>query len=113
MNTEQTSENIFTYKRKVQKKKKKNYRPVSISITFLKLYETYLHNCLTSFVNKMLSDFVPVYRKSFGSSHVLIRLKKDLKKSLVNENFVWAVLIDLLKTFDCIPHDLLITKMSP
>ena len=49
---------------------------------FSKLHETYLHNCLTPFENKVLSDVVSAYIKSFGSNHVLIRLIEDWKKCL-------------------------------
>ena len=33
------------------------------------------------------------------------------KKVLDNKNFVGPVLMDLSKTFDCIPHDLVIAKL--
>ena len=41
-------------------------RPVSILNAFSEIYETYLHICLTPFVNKVLSDFVFAYRKVLG-----------------------------------------------
>ena len=88
------------------------YWPVSILNAFSKVCETYLLNCLTSFVNKLLSDFVSAYRRKFSSNHVLKRLIEDWKKSLYNKNIVGVVLIDLAKAFDCIPHDLLIAKMT-
>ena len=37
---------------------------------------------------------------------------EELKKNLDNNFIVGAVLTDLSKTFDCIPHDLLIAKLS-
>ena len=67
------------YKRQERRKIKK-YRPVSILNAFPKICETYLHNSLTPFVNKVLLDFVSAYRKSFGPNHALIRLIEDLKK---------------------------------
>ena len=46
------------------------------------------------------------YRKRFGAKHVLIRVIGDWK------NIVGIVFTGLSKAFDCIPHDLLIAKMS-
>ena len=42
---------------------------------------------------------------------MLVRLIENLKQSLDNRKFIVAVFMDLSKAFDCIPHDLLITKM--
>lgn len=88
-----------------------NYRPVSILNAFSKIYERYILNSITPFVNEFLSVFISAYRKNYSSNHVLIRLIESWKQSLDNKNFVGAVLMDLSKAFDCIPHDLLIAKM--
>ena len=88
-----------------------NYRPVSILNTFSKIYERYIHNSLTPFVNNFLSVFISAYRKTYSSNHVLIRLIENWKQSLDSKKFFGAVLMDLSKAFDCIPHELLIAKM--
>ena len=44
-------------------------------------------------------------------NHVLIRLIENWRQALDNNLFTSAVLMDLSKTFDCIPHDLIITKL--
>ena len=85
----------------------KNYRPVSLLNIFSKIYERFLHESLTSYVETFLSKFIPVYRKSYSSNHVLIRLIENWKKSLYQKKIVGAVLMDLSKAFDSIPHDLL------
>ena len=89
------------------------YRPVSVLDVISNIYETYLHNCLTPFVNIVLSDSVTACRKRFGFNHVLIRLIEEWKESVGNKNIVEAVLIDLAKPFECISHDLLKTRVGP
>ena len=85
----------------------KNYRPVSLLNIFSKIYERFLHESLTSYVETFLSKFIPVYCKSYSLNHVLIRLIENWKKSLYHKKFVGAVLMDLSKAFDSLPHDLL------
>ena len=45
---------------------------------------------------------------SYTTNHVLIRCKKNWKKSLNEKTFVGTVLMDLSKDFGSMPHDLLI-----
>ena len=102
--------------RPIYKKKSRNeienYRPVSILNIFSKIYERYIHESLTPYVDSFLSEFISAYRETYSSNHVLIRLIENWKLALDNKKFVGAVLMDLSKAFDCIPHELLIAKMN-
>ena len=60
----------------------------------------------------MTSHFIGTYRKAYSTQHVLIRLLEDWKTKLENNYIVGALLMDLSKAFDCIPHDLLIAKLN-
>ena len=88
----------------------KNYRPISLLNIFTKIYEKFLHENLSNHVDTFLSKFISAYRKSYSSNHVLKRLIESWKKSLDQKKFVGAVLMDLSKTFDSIPHDLLLQR---
>ena len=99
---------IFKGKNKTNKV---NYRPISILSVFSKIYERFIQEVLTPFIDNLLSKFISAYRKTYSSSHVLIRLIENWKSNLDNKKFVGAVLMDLSKAFDCVPHDLLIAKM--
>ena len=87
----------------------KNCRSVSLLNIFTKIYERFLHENLTNYVETFLSKFISAYRKSYHSSHILIGLVESWKKPLDQKKF--AVLMDLSKALDSIPHDLLIAKI--
>ena len=80
----------------------KNYRLVSLLNMFSKIYERFLHENLTNYVNTFLSKFISAYRTSYTTTHVLIRLIESWKKSLDEKKFVGSVLMDSSKAFDLI-----------
>ena len=53
------------------------------------------------------SDFMAAYRRRCSKSHVFIRVIENPRKALGNSSFTGAILMDLLKVFDCVPQDLL------
>ena len=92
--------------------REKNFRPVSVLNAFSKIFEKIIKKKLTTHLDKALSIFIAAYRKSYSTQHVLIRLLEDWRSKLDTDHVVGAVLMDLSKAFDCIPHDLLIAKLS-
>ena len=98
------------YKKK-ERTDKTNYRPVSVIGTFSKVMEKFIQNCIKDFIDSFLLSQISAYRKSYSSSHVLIKLLETWKNHMDEGKYVGAVLMDLSKAFDCVPHDLLIAKM--
>ena len=89
-----------------------NYRPVIVLNVFSKLYEKVIKNQITPFLDRHLSIFISAYRKRFSTQHVLLRLLEEWRHKLDKNYVVGAILMVLSKAFDCIPHELLIAKMS-
>ena len=90
-----------------------DYRPVSLINIFSKIYERFLHENFTNFIDTFLSKFISAYRKSYSSNHVLIRLIENWRKKFIDQKkFAEVVLMNLSKAFDSIPHDLSIPKMQ-
>ena len=55
--------------------------------------------------------FLTCCAKAYGTQHVLARMLEDWKTKVDNDFTVGAILMDLSKALDCIPHDLLIAKL--
>ena len=89
-----------------------NYRPVSILLTFSKILRKVIKNCLMKSMDTYFSPHLSAYRASYSMQDVLLRLIEEWKINLDNNFVVGAVLMDLSKAFDCIPHDLLIAKFA-
>ena len=89
-----------------------NFRPVSVLNIFSKMYEKVLKNMLVEKMNDHFSPFVAANRENHYTQHVLIRLLEECRLYLYNNYIVGAVMTDLSKVFDCIPHDLLIAKLE-
>ena len=51
------------------------------------------------------------FRKKYSTQHALLCMIERWRHCLDNSGAIAAVLMDLSKAYDCIPHDLLISKL--
>lgn len=93
---------------------KTNYRPVSILPALSKIPEYIINEQIKCYLlqnnllNKNQFGFLP--KKSTESAS--LELLNFIVKGLDEGEYVGCIFIDLCKAFDCIPHDLLIAKLS-
>ncbi len=75
-----------------------------------KIYEgmNQLHDHVSHLYSKLLSAF----RKGYGCEHVLLHVTEHWKDALDNDKGISTMTMDLSKTFDCVPHSLLIAKLN-
>jgi retron-type reverse transcriptase len=52
------------------------------------------------------------FRKGFGYQTALLKIIEDWKKALDENKYIAAILMDLSKAFDCLPHDLILLKLE-
>ena len=88
------------------------FRPVSVLPTFSKVFERFILNSMLEYTDKILSEHISAYRKGYSCQNVLLKLTETWRQRLDNNQIVGAVLMDLSKAFDCLPHELLIAKLS-
>ena len=89
-----------------------DYRPISILPLLSKVFERVFYNQLEIFFENKFSKFLCGFRKRHSCQHALISLLKSWQNSLDEGKVVGTVLMDLSKAYDCLPHDLLIAKLS-
>ena len=90
----------------------KNYRPVSLIPTVSKLFERYMYNQITLYINEYLSPYLFGYRTGHSTEQCLTVMLEEWKKALDEKNSAGGILTDLSKAFDCLNHNLLIAKLE-
>ena len=90
---------------------KENYRPVNILPNISKIYERCLFKQLTSYFEDHFSKYQCGFRKDFSVANCLLPMIEKWRESLDQGGAYGALLTDLSKAFDCLPHDLLIAKL--
>ena len=96
----------------VYKKKDPLDRPISILPFISKLFEKAINYQLSTHFENMFNPFLGAFRPGMGCRSTLLRLVEDWRKALDSHKYVSAILMDLTKAFDCLPHSLLLGKLS-
>ena len=98
--------------KKNDKKDKSNYRPISLLSNISKVYERCMQEQLDEYFSDLLSKYQCGFRQGYGTQNCLSAMIEKLRKIRNRKAIFAAVLTDLSKAFDCIPHNLLIAKLS-
>ena len=99
---------VIPVHKKEIKSDKVNYRPVSILPNLSKIYEKLMYEHF----NSILLPKQCVFRKGYSTQHCLMAMLEKFKESRDKGEEFGAFFTDLSKAFDCIDHNLLITKPS-
>ena len=104
--------NITTVFQKRFRGSKDNYGPASILPSISKIFEKLLSKQIIMYMNKFLSKCQCEYRKGYNVLDCLLAMIEKWKKAVDNGNVFGALLTDLSRAFDCLPHDLIIAKSN-
>lgn len=90
-----------------------NYRPISLIPALSKVFEYLLKDQLLSYFekNSILNNFQYGFRKGKSTTLALMDLLEYVVEGFEDGLYIGATLCDLSKAFDCISHDILLTKL--
>ena len=90
---------------------KKNYRPISILPNVSKIYERCINKQLEEYFQALLSKYQCGFRNCYSVINALLLMIGEWRKFLDADGAFGALLTNLSKAFDCLPHELLIAKL--
>ena len=102
---------VPVHKRK-SKFSKENYIPISILPNISKVYKRCLFDQISIFFEYFFSEYQCGFYKGYSAQHCLLVMTEKWKKTVDYGGVFGALLTDLSKAFDCIPHDLFIAKLE-
>ena len=91
---------------------KKNYRPVSILTSISKVLEKCFNTQMNDFNKQVLSNLISAYRAGYSCQSSLIKLCEEMRHAMDHSEKAAMILMDLSKAFDCLPHDLVVAKLT-
>ena len=86
-------------------------RPVSILPNLSKNFERLMFNQLSNYFRDILSKYQCGFRTGHSAQDCLVAMIEKWKICIDNGGSCGALLTDLSKAFDCLPHDLLLAKL--
>ena len=92
----------------------KNYTPISLLPIPGKMLEKLVHSQVMHFLesNNILSKIQHGFRKNHSTIHVVAQLTNYISRKIDSGWPTLVAYIDFRKAFDCVQHDLLLTKLE-
>ena len=91
-----------------------NYRPISMLSDIKKILEKLMYKRLYTFLNNnnIIYNLQFGFRKHYSTSHALINITENIRKTLDDRNIGYGVLVDFQKAFDTVDHQILLAKLN-
>ena len=89
-----------------------NFRPASVLPLLSTVCERVIYNQLGKYMDTFLNKLLCALRKACSTQHALFKLPHRWQKKLDNSGLVRTILMDLSKSYDCLPHDPIIAKFE-
>ena len=104
--------NVTPVYKKGNRSEKGNYRPASILPNISKDFERCIYKQMSQFFEGIISKYQCGFRKGHSAQHALISLLEKWRYNVDQGRMFGALLTDLSKAFDCLPHDIILAKLN-